>query len=85
MLLRPTMVCPHRYRLLLYLFNSLSVFHPLTYEGEVDIDTIRDPVEREAILVQINEFGQTPRQLFHRPHPQRYNAVRELCPHISLF
>ena len=49
-----------------------NVFYYLTYEGAVDIDAIKDPHERASIEAQINEFGQTPRQLFNAPHPQRY-------------
>jgi factor associated with neutral sphingomyelinase activation len=54
------------------------VFHPLTYEGHVDIDTITDPVERRAIELQINEFGQTPKQLFKIPHPPRTATDEEV-------
>lgn len=50
-----------------------NVFHPLTYEGAVNIDEIADPMERMAILIQINEFGQTPHQIFTGPHPQRFS------------
>lgn len=48
-----------------------NVFHPLTYEGAVELDSIADPAQRAATLQQIDEFGQTPRQLFKQPHPQR--------------
>ncbi|XP_072306632.1 protein FAN [Eucyclogobius newberryi] len=48
-----------------------NVFHPLTYEGSVDCDSIEDPDQRIAMLTQILEFGQTPTQLFTSPHPQR--------------
>ncbi|XP_033841868.1 protein FAN isoform X2 [Periophthalmus magnuspinnatus] len=48
-----------------------NVFHPLTYEGGVDCDSIDDPDQRIAMLTQILEFGQTPTQLFTSPHPQR--------------
>ncbi|KAK7881271.1 hypothetical protein WMY93_029680 [Mugilogobius chulae] len=48
-----------------------NVFHPLTYEGGIDCDSIEDPDERIAMLTQILEFGQTPTQLFTSPHPQR--------------
>uniref|UniRef100_A0A3B4A0Z8 Uncharacterized protein n=1 Tax=Periophthalmus magnuspinnatus TaxID=409849 RepID=A0A3B4A0Z8_9GOBI len=41
-----------------------NVFHPLTYEGGVDCDSIDDPDQRIAMLTQILEFGQTPTQLF---------------------
>ncbi len=43
----------------------------MTYEGMVDLEKIEDPVEKKAIRVQINEFGQTPKQLFKIPHPPR--------------
>uniref|UniRef100_A0A8B9ZIK9 Neutral sphingomyelinase activation associated factor n=1 Tax=Anas platyrhynchos TaxID=8839 RepID=A0A8B9ZIK9_ANAPL len=48
-----------------------NVFHPLTYEGGVDLNSIMDPNEKVALLTQILEFGQTPKQLFTVPHPQR--------------
>uniref|UniRef100_A0A674A6H2 Neutral sphingomyelinase activation associated factor n=1 Tax=Salmo trutta TaxID=8032 RepID=A0A674A6H2_SALTR len=48
-----------------------NVFHPLTYEGGIDCDSIEDPNEKIAMLIQILEFGQTPTQLFTTPHPQR--------------
>ncbi|NXO39214.1 FAN protein, partial [Locustella ochotensis] len=48
-----------------------NVFHPLTYEGGVDLNSIMDPNEKVALLTQILEFGQTPKQLFTSPHPQR--------------
>lgn len=60
---------------LLYNIYSLLVFHPLTYEGAINLEKIADPVEKEAIFVQINEFGQTPKQLFNSPHPQRFSKV----------
>ncbi|XP_048363243.1 protein FAN isoform X1 [Sphaerodactylus townsendi] len=48
-----------------------NVFHPLTYEGGADLNRIMDPNESVALLTQILEFGQTPKQLFVTPHPQR--------------
>jgi len=53
----------------------------MTYEGNVDLQRIEDPVERNALEVQISEFGQTPRQLFFKPHPQKYDKVipKTLC------
>ncbi|GLE00215.1 hypothetical protein PINS_up008942 [Pythium insidiosum] len=42
-----------------------------TYEGAVDIDAIEDPVMRNAMLAQIENFGQTPSKLFTAPHPAR--------------
>ncbi|KAH9177644.1 beach-domain-containing protein [Lactarius sanguifluus] len=51
---------------------SLNVFHPLSYEGSIDLDTITDELEREATVGIIHNFGQTPRKLFTTPHPQRF-------------
>eukprot|EP00039_Didymoeca_costata_P007268 m.97938 g.97938 ORF g.97938 m.97938 type:complete len:922 (-) comp13618_c1_seq2:66-2831(-) len=53
-----------------------NVFYHLTYEGSVDLDSVTDVVEREAIMAQIMEFGQTPKQLFTIPHPSRKGAAR---------
>ncbi|XP_053571863.1 protein FAN [Bombina bombina] len=48
-----------------------NVFHPVTYEGEIDFNSIEDPDHKIAMLTQILEFGQTPKQLFTKPHPKR--------------
>ncbi|ETO21370.1 hypothetical protein RFI_15833 [Reticulomyxa filosa] len=48
-----------------------NLFHPYTYEGNVDIDSITDVTQKKAILEQIDSFGQTPAQLFFKPHPKR--------------
>eukprot|EP00002_Diphylleia_rotans_P033924 TRINITY_DN7258_c0_g1_i1.p1 TRINITY_DN7258_c0_g1~~TRINITY_DN7258_c0_g1_i1.p1 ORF type:complete len:928 (-),score=199.57 TRINITY_DN7258_c0_g1_i1:277-3060(-) len=50
-----------------------NLFYYLTYEGAVDMDAITDPVVRRGLEAQINEFGQTPKQLFIHPHPKRYS------------
>jgi WD40 repeat protein len=57
--------------------ESLNVFHYLSYEGEVNVDDIQDPVQRKATLDAIFNFGQTPRQLFFKPHAAR--VVTEGC------
>ena len=46
-----------------------NVFYHLTYEDAVDLDASADPVLRRAAEIQIANFGQTPSQLFTRPHP----------------
>ncbi|KAJ1299892.1 hypothetical protein OPQ81_005012 [Rhizoctonia solani] len=51
--------------------GSLNVFHPLSYEGTIDLDSITDPMERDATVGIIHNFGQTPRKLFNSPHPPR--------------
>jgi factor associated with neutral sphingomyelinase activation len=48
-----------------------NVFYYLTYEGQIDLENVNDPAEREALEIQIMEFGQTPRQLYSIPHPVR--------------
>jgi len=51
--------------------EALNVFYYCSYEGAVDLDSIKNEVEREAVEGMINNFGQTPRQLLKEPHPQR--------------
>lgn len=51
--------------------EAMNVFYYLTYEGVVDINAIKDPVEKLATIAQINNFGQTPTQLFTKAHPPR--------------
>eukprot|EP00300_Choanocystis_sp_HF-7_P023908 c25296_g1_i1.p1 GENE.c25296_g1_i1~~c25296_g1_i1.p1 ORF type:complete len:604 (-),score=114.83 c25296_g1_i1:47-1783(-) len=48
-----------------------NVFFYLTYEGQVDIESIPDPIQRQAVEDQITNFGQTPTKLFSSPHPPR--------------
>ena len=48
-----------------------NVFHPVTYQGRVDLQKLQDPIQRAAFEVQITEFGQTPRQIFFEEHPQK--------------
>nr|XP_029733360.1 neurobeachin-like isoform X11 [Aedes albopictus] len=55
--------------------RATNVFYYLTYEGSVDLDTITDPVTREAIENQIKNFGQTPSLLLMEPHPPRSSAM----------
>ncbi|KAI9292735.1 hypothetical protein K502DRAFT_325660 [Neoconidiobolus thromboides FSU 785] len=51
--------------------EALNVFHHLSYEDAVDLDSINDPIEKAATIGIIHNFGQTPRQLFKKPHLQR--------------
>ncbi|KAL4866799.1 hypothetical protein BDV12DRAFT_129529 [Aspergillus spectabilis] len=50
--------------------EAVNVFHHLSYQGAKDVDAIDDPVERLATIGIIHNFGQTPHQIFNRPHPQ---------------
>jgi len=52
-------------------YKANNVFYPLTYEGGVNIDDIKDPVLKKATITQISNYGQTPKQLFTKQHPPR--------------
>ncbi|XP_042006843.1 protein SPIRRIG-like isoform X1 [Salvia splendens] len=60
--------------------EAVNVFYHYTYEGSVDIDSVADPAMKASILAQINHFGQTPKQLFQKPHVKRRTDRRHL-PH----
>lgn len=51
--------------------DSLNQFVHLTYEGEVDLDTMTDPVQRASTIAQIQNFGQTPSRLQRHPFADR--------------
>lgn len=51
--------------------EACNVFYYLTYSGAVDIESIKDPMERRAIISQIGNFGETPEQLFKRAHTSK--------------
>ncbi|KAJ3119166.1 hypothetical protein HK098_005710, partial [Nowakowskiella sp. JEL0407] len=57
--------------------NSFNVFHYLSYEGAITIDSINDPIEKQAIIGIINNFGQTPKQIFKKPHPCRQSIPEQ--------
>ncbi|CAN9510262.1 unnamed protein product [Ophioblennius macclurei] len=56
--------------------RALNVFYYLTYEGAVNLNSINDPMLREAVESQIRSFGQTPCQLLIEPHPPRSSAMQ---------
>eukprot|EP00094_Tigriopus_californicus_P005213 TCALIF_05026-PB protein Name:"Similar to WDFY3 WD repeat and FYVE domain-containing protein 3 (Homo sapiens)" AED:0.04 eAED:0.04 QI:7/0.93/0.68/1/1/1/16/134/3650 len=51
--------------------EAVNVFHHLFYEGNVDIFSIEDPLQRNATIGFINNFGQIPKNLFKKPHPAK--------------
>ncbi|XP_073779909.1 neurobeachin isoform X8 [Danio rerio] len=56
--------------------RALNVFHHLTYEGSVNLDSLAsDPPLREATEAQIQSVGQSPSQLLIEPHPPRSSAM----------
>ncbi|CAG8836466.1 21747_t:CDS:2, partial [Gigaspora margarita] len=77
--------------------DAINVFHHLSYEGAIDLDTISDLVERLVTTRIIHNFSQIPCQLFTRSHLARpfdtnnlnnykFNKhVKMLVQSISLF
>ncbi|XHG00027.1 hypothetical protein AWENTII_003499 [Aspergillus wentii] len=59
--------------------EAVNVFHHLSYQGAKDVDNIDDPVERLATIGIIHNFGQTPHQIFNRPHPQREDQKNKVA------
>ncbi|XP_025205063.1 WD repeat and FYVE domain-containing protein 3 [Melanaphis sacchari] len=51
--------------------QACNLFHHLFYEGNVDIYSIDDPLKKNATIGFINNFGQIPKQLFKKPHPNK--------------
>lgn len=48
----------------------------MTYENAVDFEKSENSHEINAILDQINEYGQTPKQIFFKAHTERKNIGR---------
>lgn len=57
--------------------ENLNVFHHLSYAGASDLDKIADASERAITAGVIHNFGQTPHQVFSKPHPVREHTQ---CP-----
>ncbi|KAG0198496.1 hypothetical protein BGX28_008050 [Mortierella sp. GBA30] len=57
--------------------RAVNVFHHMSYEGAIDLDTIDDHVQKSATIGIIHNFGQTPRQLFKKPHGPRLPPNRD--------
>ncbi|KAH3748986.1 hypothetical protein DPMN_183475 [Dreissena polymorpha] len=59
--------------------------------GAVDLDAVKNDVERKALEGMINNFGQTPCQLLRDPHPRRLifddllAKAMKTDRHLSLF
>jgi hypothetical protein len=63
--------------------DAKNLFYYLTYEGAVDIESIKDPLQKEAVKAQVTHFGQTPSQLFKEPHEPRLPKEECLSPLYS--
>ncbi|KAJ9188078.1 hypothetical protein P3X46_003473 [Hevea brasiliensis] len=61
--------------------EAVNVFYHYTYDGSVDIDSVADTAMKASILAQINHFGQTPKQVFLKPHLKR-RSDRRFPPHL---
>ncbi|KAF9918002.1 hypothetical protein BX616_010643, partial [Lobosporangium transversale] len=57
--------------------RAVNVFHHMSYEGAIDLDTIDDHIQKSATIGIIHNFGQTPRQLFKKPHGPRLPPNRD--------
>lgn len=68
--------------------DACNIFYHLTYENAVDLDSLRiqDPVLYDQYVCQITEFGQTPAQLFSKPHPMRkpFKKIDVIWPIASI-
>lgn len=63
---------------------SHNIFHHLSYEGAVDLDKITDELDRSAAESHIQNFGQTPSQLYTtEPHPSRLSMEECWTPLIN--
>ncbi len=51
--------------------KALNVFYYMTYENKVDLAILENPSTKISYESQIVHFGQTPYQLFLKPHPSR--------------
>lgn len=51
--------------------KSLNCYVHLTYEDSIKFEELKDDRPVKAIETQILNFGQTPSQLFTKPHQER--------------
>ena len=56
---------------------AFNTFFHVTYEGEIDLEALISLEQKQAMLSQIENFGQTPAQLLTTPHPPRDSSLRE--------
>jgi hypothetical protein len=61
--------------------DAYNVFIHITYEDEIDLDAIDDPIIKSATLSQINNFGQTPTKIFTKIHPKK--MIPEVVKRLS--
>ena len=57
--------------------KAQNVFFHMTYEGAIDLAAIDDQRKRDAAIIQIENYGQTPTQTFLKPHAARTAAAAD--------
>mmetsp|Transcript_555 Transcript_555/g.795 ORF Transcript_555/g.795 Transcript_555/m.795 type:complete len:356 (+) Transcript_555:410-1477(+) len=62
--------------------EAINVFHFLSYNG-CELDTISDPLDRQAEESHLKNFGCVPHQLFCSPHPSRGRGDDCFAPFYS--
>lgn len=63
--------------------EAINVFNHLSYRGAIDLDSINNADERRSITGIIHNFGQTPTQIFNKPHPEReINTILKIEPNL---
>lgn len=70
-------LCACECAILKYICPSAVLLHTHIH-AYTDTKTIKDPAQRRVVLSQISNYGQTPMQLFKKPHPRRAPTVRPL-------
>jgi len=55
-----------------------NLFYPLCYEENIDWLKYSSPYEREAIELQVAQFGQVPIQIFNTPHLRKRTRLIDL-------
>jgi len=61
--------------------DSLNLFHPYSYAGAWNLDEVKDADTRRSMANIIHSFGQTPMQIFTKPHPSRDEMTH---PYVGL-
>ncbi|KAH3684636.1 hypothetical protein WICPIJ_004392 [Wickerhamomyces pijperi] len=68
--------------------EAINVFNHLSYHGAIDLDSISNEDERRSITGIIHNFGQTPLQIFSKPHSPRLvedgAGLEEFCLELDV-
>uniref|UniRef100_A0A8B9LHN3 WDFY family member 4 n=1 Tax=Astyanax mexicanus TaxID=7994 RepID=A0A8B9LHN3_ASTMX len=51
--------------------EALNTFHPYFYTDRHDAESMKNPLKKSTVLGYVSNFGQIPKQLFTKPHPNR--------------